>query len=191
MTPEAFDLGQICLRRPRPSDAAAIFDYAGDPEVAHYADWPVRTSIDPLIDYLQVRAARWDAGTEFHWVLTLPAEDRAIGGISCMVAGHSAEIGFLVARRHWGQGFATHASRAIVDWVSALPTVWRVWATCDTENVASARVLEKAGLTREGILRRWVVRPNISGEPRDAFMYARTRSPVGEAPDALLSTKRE
>jgi ribosomal-protein-alanine N-acetyltransferase len=54
--------------------------------------------------------------------------------------------------------------------------VYRIWATCDTDNVASARVLEKAGLRREGTLHRWSVKPNIGPEPRDAFVFAKVRS---------------
>jgi ribosomal-protein-alanine N-acetyltransferase len=50
-----------------------------------------------------------------------------------------------------------------------------VWAVCDVENVASARVLEKAGLLWEGTLRRYILHPNVSPEPRDAHLYARTR----------------
>jgi RimJ/RimL family protein N-acetyltransferase len=170
--PEVFDIPGIRLRRPRLSDAAAIFEYGSDPEVARYADWPVRTAIEPLVESISERIAHWDSGEEFYWVLTLPEEDRAIGGISCRVMGHSAEIGFLLNRRYWGNGFATSAARAIVQWALSVPSIWRVWATCDTENLASVRVLEKAGFSREGTLHRWAVRPNIGSEPRDAFLYS-------------------
>ena len=71
---------------------------------------------------------------------------------------------------------------AALDWGAGLvavwlaePTIWRVQAYCDLENAASARVLEKAGLTREGILRRYIVTPNLSDEPRDVYVYARVR----------------
>ncbi len=175
MTPETFDLAQIRLRRPRPSDASSIFEYASDPEVGRYSDWPVRTAMEPLVQFLHDRAARWEAGTEFAWTITLPGEDRAIGGISCHVDGHAAEIGFLVHRAYWGRGIATTAARAIVGWALSVPGIWRVWASCDIENLASARVLEKAGLEREGTLRRWKMRPNLSTEPRDAFVYSRVR----------------
>jgi ribosomal-protein-alanine N-acetyltransferase len=55
------------------------------------------------------------------------------------------------------------------------PAVFRIGAVCDVDNIGSARVMEKAGLVREGVLRRWLVHPNISDEPRDCFSYARTR----------------
>ena len=47
-----------------------------------------------------------------------------------------------------------------------------MWAVCDIDNLASARVMEKAGMQREGILKRWSVHPNISAEPRDSYCYA-------------------
>ena len=48
-------------------------------------------------------------------------------------------------------------------------------AHCAVENPASARVMEKAGLIREGYLRRYVINPNVSLEPTDALLYARVR----------------
>jgi len=55
------------------------------------------------------------------------------------------------------------------------PSCFRVQATCDTENIASARTLEKAGFTREALLERYIVHPNISAAPRACFMYANCR----------------
>jgi len=173
--PEVIELERLRLRRPRVSDAPAVFEYASDPEVARYADWPISASIESVTERLHLRAAEWTSGDEFHWVMTLPPEDRAIGAIACTVSGHAAEFGFLLARRVWRNGYATEAARAIVDWVFTVPSVWRLAATCDVDNVASARVLEKAGLTREGTLRRAIARPNLPGKPRDAFLYSKVR----------------
>jgi hypothetical protein len=50
-----------------------------------------------------------------------------------------------------------------------------VWAICDTANEASARMLEKVGMTRKGILRRWSLHPNVSAEPRDCYVYAKVK----------------
>lgn len=173
--PEIIDLPRIRLRRPKLSDAEAIFEYGSDPEVGRYSDWLIQTTIEPVIELLHERRIRWESGTEFYWAITLLEEDRAIGGISCRMDGHAVEFGYLINRRYWGNGFATDASQAVIEWLFSMPSISRVWATCDTENLASARVLEKVGLEREGILRRWAVRPNISSEPRDAFIYSKVR----------------
>lgn len=172
--PESFELPELRLRLPRRSDAEAVFEYGSDPEVARFADWPVRTSIDGLAESLLARAARWDAGDDFYWIITRAGDDRAIGGISCQITGDSAEIGFLLARQHWGRGWATEAAKAVVGWARTCPALTWLHATCDADNLASARVLEKAGFTLECRLPRAIVRPNLSPEPRDALKFILT-----------------
>jgi RimJ/RimL family protein N-acetyltransferase len=70
----------------------------------------------------------------------------------------------------------TEAVRAVADWWLEQPAIYRVWAVCDVENRASARVLERAGFELEGTLRRWMIHPNVSDEPRDALCWARVRA---------------
>lgn len=71
----------------------------------------------------------------------------------------------------------TEAARAVIAWLTRLPSIYRVWAICDTENLASAKVLEKVGLLREGTLRCATMRPNLSSRPRDSFIFAKVRDP--------------
>lgn len=175
IAPETLDLERIRLRRPRLTDADAIFEYASDPDVVRYMDWPRCMDEGQIVDALHARAAAWDTGAEFYWVITLPNDDRAIGSVSCQVVRHAAEFGYLLHKKHWGKGFATVGSKAIADWALSNSSICRIWATCDIDNLASARVLEKAEFSREGVLRRAIVRPNISGEARDALIYSRVR----------------
>ena len=83
-------------------------------------------------------------------------------------------MGYVLARAHWGLGFMSEAARTLVERALAEPDVHRVWAVCDVENRASARVLEKAGMEREGMLRRWAI-ANVSPVPRDCWCYARVK----------------
>jgi ribosomal-protein-alanine N-acetyltransferase len=175
VAPETFELARSRLRRPKLSDADALFAIGSDPEVAHFAEWPLNTERGPALERLRQRAEQWESGAEYYWVITLAGDDRAIGAVSTRVDQHAADVGYLLDRQQWGKGYATEAGRAIVDWAFTVPSIRRVWATCDTENTASARVLEKIGLQREGTLRRAIVRPNLGNEPRDAFIYARVR----------------
>jgi RimJ/RimL family protein N-acetyltransferase len=89
-----------------------------------------------------------------------------------------------LARDAWGHGYATEAARTIVEMAFQDPFVWRVQATCALDNVASARVLEKVGLTFEGILRRHHVLPNLGNAPRDVRMYAIIRESDAKSPVA-------
>jgi RimJ/RimL family protein N-acetyltransferase len=60
-----------------------------------------------------------------------------------------------------------------VDWSLEQKHIFRASALCDVDNAASARVMEKAGMSFEGILHRYSIQPNISVEPRDCRVYAR------------------
>ena len=59
-----------------------------------------------------------------------------------------------------------------MNWFLAQPEIFRIGSVCDVENPASARVMEKAGMQREGILRRWIIHPQMSDQPRDCYCYS-------------------
>ena len=167
---------RLMLRRPRMSDADDIFDsYAADPEVTRYVTWRPYQDRSEVAPFLQSQLARWDSGDEFSWAIIRPPEDRVIGMIACRVREHAADIGYVLSRNLWGAGYMTEAAKAVVEWAINLSSVYRVWAVCDCENKASARVLEKVGMQREGILRRYIVHPNVSAEPRDCSVYSKIR----------------
>ena len=60
----------------------------------------------------------------------------------------------------------------MVQWAMSHPEVYRIWAVCDVDNVASARLLESVGMQLEGTLRRWLIHPTMSEQPRDCLCYA-------------------
>ena len=95
--------------------------------------------------------------------------------ISARVDGPKWELGYVLARSHWSRGYMTEVVKAVIGCALSQPGIYRVWSVCDIENVASARVMEKAGMTKEGILRRWSVHPNVSAAPRDSYCYSMTR----------------
>lgn len=179
--PKQIELQRVRLRQVAIEDAESIYEYGSDPLVARYTDWVCRTSMEPLLESIRAREGRWGEGEDYSWIISLLGDHRAIGGVRCKVEADAAEIGFLLNRRFWGHGYAGEAASAVVDWVFTLPKISRVWATCDTENAASVRVLEKLGFAREKILLKAIVRPQISPEPRDAYLYARQRQDPGQA----------
>lgn len=166
---------RLILRRPALTDAAAIFEFGHDPDVTRYMDWQTHTGIQDALAFLERSAPQWEAGDEFCWAITVKPEDRAIGTIACRVKGKTADFGYVLNRPYWGQGYATEAAKAVVSWVLSLPEIDRVWATCDTENVASARVLAKTGLLCEKTLYGAVIRPNLPPTPRDTFLFAKEK----------------
>lgn len=174
--PHRIDTARLILRRPRPDDASAIFNgYAQDPDVARYVMWRPHSSIADTNDFLVTVLERIAHGKEQSWVITLKGDDRAVGMVALRPNGFKNDIGYVLARSHWGRGLMTEAARPMIDLSLSDPQVRRVWAVCDVDNKASARVMEKIGMSFEGVLRRWVVHPNLSPDPRDALCYALVR----------------
>jgi len=174
--PETLVTDRLVLRRPTPTDAPAIYEYGRDPAVTRYLIFRTHNSVADAEAFLGTCQARWESGEEYCWLITLRTQNRTIGSIACRVRGHAVDIGYALGSAYWHHGYATEAGRALIAWAGDLPEVYRVWAVCDVENTASARVLEKLGMSREGVLRRWIIHPNISPEPRDCYVYAKVRS---------------
>lgn len=167
---------RLRLRKAKLADAEAIFrQYTNDPEVTKYVSWRAHRNLDETREYMRMCALAWDIGKAFHWVIETQADKRVIGMMIARVNGEKWELGFVLARAFWGRGYMTEAVKALIAWALKQTEIYRVWAVCDVDNKASARVMEKAGMTREGILRRWSLHPNLSSEPRDSFCYAITK----------------
>lgn len=173
--PPLIETARLRLRRPLPSDAAAVFAYASDPEVVHYMDWPRSETIEAVAAYLEASSRAWQSGEEWYWVVTALDVDQAIGGAALRIKGQSADFGYVLSRQYWRRGLGTEVASAIVSLALSVPGISRVWATCDAGNLASAQVLEKSGLTLEGTLPSFSVRPNISTLARDALIYSRVK----------------
>ena len=155
------------------TDAQVLFDeYATDPEVAAYMTWRPHRSIAETRAFLQRCEHVWLDGSAFPWTLWMKETGELAGLIEARVRRPAMDIGYALVRRRWRQGLMSEAVEAVIRWAFSQPEIFRVWATCDMENVASARLLEHVGMQREGVLRRWIVHPNISETPRDCFCYA-------------------
>ncbi len=164
------------MRPPRIEDAAVVFEsYARDEEVTRYVTFRPHQTLEETEEFMRGRLRRMEQGEAFSWAITRRGDDRLIGTIELRTQGFKADFGYILARPFWGQGLVTEALRAVLDFAFTLPGMYRVWAVCDVDNVGSARVMEKAGLDFEGILRRYMIHPNVGPEPRDVRCYAKTR----------------
>ncbi len=171
--PERIETKRLVLRKPHLGDAPVLFAaYMRDPEVTRYTTWRPHQQAEQAEDFIRTGMAAWENETRFPFVLTLKEKDEPFGMIDFHIRGCTVGLGYVVARSQQGKGYATEATRAVIDWAFQQPAIYRVNASTDVENTASQRVLEKTGMTREGLLRKYIVHPNISDIPRDSYMYA-------------------
>lgn len=175
--PEILETQRLRLRKPRASDSAHIFaTYGQDPWVARYMIWTPHTEIEQTEAFIQGCVAAWQGEDRLPYVLVHRGHDDPIGMLEARINGHMVDIGYVLARAEWGRGYMPEAINVLVGALFSRKDVYRIQATCDVDNVASRRTLEKSGFSQEGRLARYMVHPNISPVPRDCYIYALCRS---------------
>lgn len=170
---------RLLLRLVKTSDAKEIFErYAGNPNVTRFLTWrPNRSATEVRQALKRIMLRGYEKGDCLPWVITT-LEDKAVIGMielrPVRKAGqsHAAEIGYVLAEVEWGKGYMTEALKAVLAFGFEDLRLQRIAAYCDVANKASAKVLLKAGMKREGILHKYVVHPNISEKPRDCLAFA-------------------
>ena len=172
--PEKFETERLYLRKPVIEDVVSIFEqYAQDPEVTKFLTWQPHQSINESKLFLRRCSRVWQEGTSFPWVMIRKSDNQLLGMIEIVGIDHAgALIGFVLSQNYWGLGYMTEAVKALIEWCLKQQNIFRVWAFCDVENIASIRVLEKSGMQREGILRRWIKLPQLGQKPRDCYCYS-------------------
>lgn len=164
---------RLLLREFVEEDWRAVHEYGSDPEVVRFMPWGPNTEDDTRAFVARALAAQSEEPRRnYYAAVTLLAGGWLIGACSLHLgspANRSAWIGYCYARAFWGCGYATEAARALVSFGFRELGLHRIWASCDVENAASARVMEKLGMQREGRLRQDM---NIRCRWRDSFIYA-------------------
>lgn len=149
---------RLLLRPFESTDVDDVWAYASDSEVARYRPLPdpyTRNDAAKFVDR-QMRTD-WSTNPEF----AVFCGRRVIGGISLQVNPEhaTAELGYLLGKGWWGRGLATEAARAVVDWGFRSLKLHKVYARAHVDNKPSWRVMERLGMTREGVLRgHWKMR---------------------------------
>lgn len=172
---EEFYTSRLKLRRPQISDAEQLHNsYISKPHIPKYMSWVAHKSIDETIGFLEHCIKGFDDKSNFEFVIELQDNPGVgIGMIGMHPLPNSVGFGYVIAEEFWNQGITSEALSCLVDWALCQPLVFRAQAHCDVENQASARVMEKAGMSYEGRLKRYFVHPNISKEPRDTLIYSK------------------
>ena len=174
--PDRIETERLVLRKPCMNDAFILFTaYMQDPEVTRYTTWQPHQNIQEAENFITGSLSAWQNETRFPFVITLKEKDEPFGMIDLHIRGCTVGFGYVIARSHQHKGYATEATLAMIHWAFQQPTIYRVNASTDVDNIASQRVLEKAGMVREGLLRKYIVHPNIGDIPRDSYIYAITK----------------
>lgn len=166
---------RLLLRPFTLADAPRVFELACVPEVA-------ATALNIPHPYPEPLAAEWiakhpsEAKKGMHvFALTRKPDGLLIGGISLGITHrhHRAELGYWLGLPYWNQGYATEAVRRLIAWGFTEHKLNRIFAQHFAGNPASGRVMQKAGMTLEGVLRDCIQKDDVY---HDTPMYSILRA---------------
>ena len=160
------------LRLSNDEDAAWITPACNDSEIARFIGLPSPYTEADARSFLARVARGWTTGTEAVFVVANATDSEPLGLVELHVdAGDPARasLGYWVRVEARGHGVATLAVRIVARWAFEELGVCRLELTTAPDNIASQRVAERAGFTREGILRGWMPTPNGR---RDSVMFS-------------------
>jgi ribosomal-protein-alanine N-acetyltransferase len=166
---------RLVLRRPQPGDAPRLYSYASDPRSSRYLAWRPHRDEAESRAFLQGCIEAWEGGQRLCWVIETGGG--VVGMIEAKLKGRNAGVGYVLSPHAWGEGYASEALALLSGALFRYSPVSAIWALCVTDNSASARVLEKCGYGREGLLSRYLPCPNLDGGRHDVWRYVRYRLP--------------
>ena len=166
---------RLILREFTVDDWPALHLYGSDPEVMTWlhllpnSEERSREVVNRFISYQHE-----EPRTRYELAITLASTGELIGASGVRIVwprNREASMGYVLRRDSWGKGYATEAASEILQLGFELLEAHRVFGDVDMENVGSIRVLEKLGMTREGMFRQGFWSPP-HGRWRDVYHYA-------------------
>jgi RimJ/RimL family protein N-acetyltransferase len=169
--PPMIESERLRLRPMSIDDAEAMHEIYSDVELMTWWSHPPHDTIEETRDRLarNIAAEGWRA-----WAITLKEDDRAIGTVATHEKrqGKVVEIGYSLARQHWGTGLAREAVTRLIDLLFLEEGNRRVFADTDPDNAGSNALLERLGFQKEGRLRgEWETHIGV----RDSFIWGLLR----------------
>ena len=131
---------------------ASTHAYASDLENTKYMMWLPNDTLEETAQFIRDAEAEWQKAAPAYWELAIFLGDAHIGAVSLyrQDAPDTAELGWILHRAHWGQGYAAEAARGLIDYAAKHWGIRRFIAHCDGENTGSRRVMEKLGMRFAG-----------------------------------------
>jgi [ribosomal protein S5]-alanine N-acetyltransferase len=155
-----FRTSRLTLRPINETDLSDLYIANSDPEVTRYLPYPPWQSMDDANAWYARTTTRFADKIAAQFAIRIDAHNgeaaRTIGNALLFqfdVQHEVAEIGYVIAREHWGKGYTSEAMRPLIDYAFNALGFHRLEAKLDPRNLASAKVLTKLGFVHEGTRR--------------------------------------
>jgi RimJ/RimL family protein N-acetyltransferase len=144
---------RLVLRQPRPEDAPGLLEAFADPEAMRFIADGSTTDLAGAEAAVERWLERWDAWGIGMFVVERTEDGRVLGRAGFLrwdpetweIGGSETELGWGLAREHWGHGYATEAALALRNWALGERALTRLISLIQPANLRSVRVAEKLG----------------------------------------------
>ena len=147
---------RLILRKYELGDEVGVFkNWACDLETNKYVSWNVHEDCVDTLEYVESCIEKVENGG-YHWVVELKDNHELIGDISIINLDRKnswCELGYCYGSKFWGNGYATEALKAVIDYLLNIIDIHLIEARHHSNNPASGRVMEKAGMKYEATLK--------------------------------------
>ncbi|MBE6589379.1 MAG: GNAT family N-acetyltransferase [Ruminococcaceae bacterium] len=147
---------RLTLRRMMVADTSDMYEYASRPDVTKYLTWNPHPDRNYTREYLEYLGNRYAAGMFYDWAVVYEPDCKMVGSCgftSFNCTSDSAEVGYVLNPEYWGRGIAAEALDRILEFGFDSLGLHRIEARFIEGNEQSRRVMEKVGMSFEGILR--------------------------------------
>ena len=150
---------RIYLRKIKKSDAEDMFEYSSDPTVSKYLLWSPHRNIEYTKDHISYLIKEYRIGKFYDWAIVIKDgeyKDKMIGTCgftSFDFHNNSAEVGYVLNSKFWGYEIACEALYEVLKFGFESLLLHRIEAKYIIDNNNSRRVMEKCGMTFEGVRR--------------------------------------
>ena len=171
---------RLIMRPIEGGDALSIYtNWASDPLVTRYLTWDAHASLSVTQQYVEYKLKRnTGAPYIFDWIIVLKETGEPIGemeSVNVSVQDNMVEMGDCIGSKHWNKGYATEALKAFIDYMFNKAEVDKVCANHISTNPASGRVMQKAGMHLDAVLKGYLV-DKPSGKRTDKVCYSIDRA---------------
>lgn len=167
---------RLMLRKLCINDANDMFQYTSNPAVSKYTTWHEHKSLEDTRSFLRRIITTYENRKGMTWGIENKENGKLIGTcdfVTWVPELKRAEIGYALSKDYWNKGYMTEVVKTLILFGFTNMELVRIEAKCRVENIGSARVMEKAGMNFEGILRKYLL-------SKDQFYDVKMHSVVKE-----------
>ncbi|WLR44343.1 GNAT family protein [Bacillus carboniphilus] len=160
---------RLILRKMSEDDVDDLFHYGSDKEVTKYLTWETYHSKEDALSFIQYALTQYENKQPAPWAIEYKEDNKFIGTIDFRSKQGIGKMGYVIAKEYWGKGIMTEVVSEVIAFAFKNTDAVRIQAECFLHNIGSARVMEKVGMTYEGILRKALY---AKGTHHDVKMYS-------------------